>query len=231
MRRVAVIGSGFSGLSASCFLAAAGFDVLIFEKNGTPGGRARSFEVNGFTFDMCPSWYWMPDVFENFFNHFNKKPTDYYELKRIDPSYRIIFNDHDRIDVPANIEQLRSVFDHLEDGSGNELLKFLEEARLKYELALNKLVYLPGLKITELVDAKLIKALFKLHVFSSFSGYIRKFFKDPRLIQLLEFPVLFLGAKPQTTPAFYSLMNYADIALGATRLRKLNDTNPRGCRS
>ena len=112
MRRVAVIGSGFSGLSASCFLAAAGFDVMIFEKNGTPGGRARSFEMNGFTFDMGPSWYWMPDVFENFFSHFNKKPTDYYELKRIDTSYRIIFNDHDRIDAPANIEQLRKVFDH-----------------------------------------------------------------------------------------------------------------------
>ncbi len=214
MRRVAVIGSGFSGLSASCFLAAAGFDVIIFEKNGTPGGRARSFEVNGFTFDMGPSWYWMPDVFENFFSHFNKKPTDYYELKRIDPSYRIIFNYHDRIDVPANIEQLRNVFDQLENGSGNELLKFLEEARLKYELAFNKLAFLPGLKVTELVDAKLIRGLFKHHVFSSFSSYIRKFFKDPRLIQLLEFPVLFLGAKPQETPALYSFMNYADMALG-----------------
>ena len=214
MCRVAVIGSGFSGLSASCFLAAAGFDVTVFEKNGSPGGRARSFESNGFLFDMGPSWYWMPDVFEKFFKQFDKKPSDYYELIRLDPSYRVIFNRDDTIDVPADIEMLKKLFDQLEKGSGDELIKFLGEAKFKYELAINKLVYLPGLKITELLDARLIRALFKLHVFQPIRSYVRKFFRDPRLIQLLEFPVLFLGSKPETTPALYSLMNYAGLVLG-----------------
>lgn len=214
MSRVAIIGSGFSGLSASCFLAAAGFDVTIFEKNGIPGGRARSFNKDGFTFDMGPSWYWMPDVFERFFDHFNKKPSDYYELVRLDPSYRIIFNQNDKQDIPADVEKLKDVFERMERGSGDQLTMFLEEAKFKYELSFENLVYLPGLKITELLDARLVKALFRLHVFQPISGYIRKFFNDPRLIQLLEFPVLFLGARPERTPALYSLMNYADMALG-----------------
>jgi phytoene desaturase len=214
MSRVAIIGSGFSGLSASCFLAAAGFDVTIFEKNGTAGGRARSFGEDGFTFDMGPSWYWMPDVFEKFFRHFNKKPSDYYELVRLDPSYRIVFNINDRHDIPAGLDKLKDAFERIERGSGDQLMMFLDEAKFKYELSIDKLVYLPGLKITELLDAKLVKALFRLHVFQPISGYIKNFFNDPRLIQLLEFPVLFLGARPERTPALYSLMNYADMALG-----------------
>ena len=214
MSRIAIIGSGFSGLSASCFLAAAGFEVTIFEKNETPGGRARSFDKDGFTFDMGPSWYWMPDVFEKFFGHFNKKPSDYYELVRLDPSYRILFNGNDRHDIPAGVEKLKDAFERIERGSGDQLVMFLEEAKFKYEMSFDNLVYMPGLKVTELLDAQVVKALFRLHVFQSISGYIKKFFNDPRLIQLLEFPVLFLGARPDRTPALYSLMNYADMALG-----------------
>jgi len=214
MSRVAIIGSGFSGLSASCFLAAAGFEVTIFEKNETPGGRARSFDNHGFTFDMGPSWYWMPAVFEKFFGHFNKKPSDYYELVRLDPSYRIIFNVNERYDIPAGVEKLKETFEGIERGSGDQLMRFLDEAKFKYEISFENLIYFPGLKVTELLDAHVVKALFRLHVFQPIRSYIKKFFNDPRLIQLLEFPVLFLGAKPERTPALYSLMNYADMALG-----------------
>jgi phytoene desaturase len=214
MPKIAIIGSGFSGLSASCFLAAAGFDVTVVEKNKTPGGRARSFEENGFTFDMGPSWYWMPDVFEKFFGHFKKKPSDYYKLIRLDPSYRIIFDCNEKHDIPAGVHKIKEAFEQLEIGSGDHLMKFLHEAKFKYELSIGKLVYMPGLSVTELLDVNLIKALFKVNVFKSVSNYIKNFFKDRRLIQLLEFPVLFLGAKPEKTPALYSLMNYADMALG-----------------
>ncbi|HMG89633.1 MAG TPA: phytoene desaturase family protein [Chryseolinea sp.] len=214
MSRVAIIGSGFSGLSAGCFLAAAGFDVTIIEKNETPGGRARSFAEDGFTFDMGPSWYWMPDVFEKFFAHFNKKPSDYYDLVRLDPSYRMIFNINDKQDMPAGIAKIKETFERLESGSGEHLVRFLEEAKFKYELSFGNLVYLPGLRVTELLDAQLIKSLFRVHVFKSISSYIKTFFQDPRLIHLLEFPVLFLGARPESTPALYSLMNYAEMALG-----------------
>lgn len=214
MKSAAIIGSGFSGISAACFLAKEGFNVTVFEKNDSPGGRARKFEAQGFTFDMGPSWYWMPDVFESFFEHFNKRTSDYYELARLDPSYRIFYSPSEVVDVPAGIPALSKMFESLEPGSSNLLLRFLEEAKYKYEVGIQKLAYKPGQTISELMDRDLLKGVFKLHIFHSMSSYIRKYFKNPRLIQLLEFPVLFLGAAPAKTPALYSLMNYADMALG-----------------
>lgn len=214
MKTVAVIGSGFASLSAACHLAKAGLEVTVFEKNSTPGGRARNFEAQGFTFDMGPSWYWMPDVFEKFFSAFGKKPADYYTLERLNPSYRIYYSANDHLDVPAGIEALCAMAEKLEPGSGKKLMRFLDEGKFKYEIGINKLVYKPGQSLLELADAKVMAGLFRLHVFQSISTYIRKYFSEKKLIQLLEFPVLFLGATPENTPALYSLMNYADMALG-----------------
>ncbi|HNC32071.1 MAG TPA: phytoene desaturase family protein, partial [Cyclobacteriaceae bacterium] len=214
MTKAAVIGSGFSGLAAACTLAREGFDVTVLEKNSSPGGRARKFETQGFMFDMGPSWYWMPDVFESFFNAFNKKTSDYYSLVRLDPSYRVFYSKDDVWDIPAGVPALCEFFERIEPGSSVNLLRFLEEGQYKYEVGMQKLVYKPGLSITELMDAGLLKGMLKLHVFQSMSAYVRKYFNDQRLIQLLEFPVLFLGAAPKNTPALYSLMNYADMSLG-----------------
>jgi phytoene desaturase len=214
MKKIAVIGSGFAGLSAASHLAREGYAVTVFEKNASAGGRARKFEAKGFTFDMGPSWYWMPDVFERYFAAFGKKPSDYYTLERLSPSYRIYYSKDDVLDIPASIEGLCNMFDQLEPGSSKNLLRFLEEGKYKYNIGINELVYKPGLSLLELADTKLMTGVFKLHVFQSISTYIRKYFKEKKLIQLLEFPVLFLGATPQNTPALYSLMNYADMALG-----------------
>lgn len=214
MKKVIVIGSGFAGLSTAACLAQQGFHVEIFEKNATAGGRARQFHRDGFTFDMGPSWYWMPDVFERFFNKFGKCATDYYELKRLDPSYRIYFAKDDFIDVPAEIEPLTKLFETIEAGSGSALRRFLQEGQSKYALGMQSLVYKPGLSFREFADVRLLKNLWKLHIFQSLSEYVRKFFKDRRLISMLEFPVLFLGASAEKIPALYSLMNYADMALG-----------------
>ncbi|GCC50197.1 phytoene desaturase [Chryseotalea sanaruensis] len=214
MKKIAVIGSGFAGLSAASTLAKAGYDVTVFEKNEGAGGRARKFEVDGYMFDMGPSWYWMPDVFESYFNFFGKKASDFYTLKRLDPSYRIYYSKEEVLDVPAGLEALYKMFDKLEPGSSVHLKKFIAEGKFKYEVGINKLVRKPGLSLTELFDIDLFKGLFKLHVFESISTYVKKYFKHPQLVQLLEFPVLFLGATPENTPALYSLMNYADLALG-----------------
>ena len=209
-----MIGSGFAGLSAACFLARDGFEVTVFEKNAQAGGRASVFQADGFTFDMGPSWYWMPDVFDQFFGEFGKKTADYYTLTRLDPSYRIVYAAGDVLDVPAGTDALGRMFERVEPGSGRQLERFLEEGKFKYNIGMRDLVYQPGLSVRELLRADVIKNTFRLHVFQSISAYIRKFFRDPRLIQLLEFPVLFLGASPEKIPALYSLMNYADMALG-----------------
>jgi phytoene desaturase len=214
MSRIAVIGSGFSGLSAACYLAKEGFDVTILEKNDSAGGRARQFKADGFAFDMGPSWYWMPDVFENFFAYFGKKASDYYTLQRLDPSYRIVYSKDDTLNIPAGVESLCEMFEKLEAGSGKRLQQFLEEGKFKYDIGINDLVHKPGLSVSEFFDFNLVKGALRLHVFQSISTYIRKFFKEKKLVQLLEFPVLFLGATPENTPALYSLMNYADMALG-----------------
>lgn len=213
-KNIAVIGSGFAGLSAASFLAKAGCNVTIFEKNETIGGRARKFSVNGFTFDMGPSWYWMPDVFERYFQQFDHKVEDFYTLKRLDPSYQVFFENKVGIDIPAQLPELYQLFDSIEPNSSEQLKKFLNEASFKYEVGIKDLVFRPGRSLAEFLDLRLIIGVFKLHVFQSISKHIRKYFTDPRLIQLLEFPVLFLGAKPQDTPALYSLMNYAGINLG-----------------
>lgn len=213
MPKAIVIGSGFAGLSTASFLARDGWDVVVLEKHQLPGGRARKMEVDGFTFDMGPSWYWMPDIFERYFGRFGKKVSDYYELIRLDPSYRVYFHD-EVLDIPADYNALKSLFEKIEPGSGKKLDQFMSEAAYKYQVGINKLVYKPGRSVTEFIDKDLLLGLFRLDVFTSISKHVRRFFKDSRLIELMEFPVLFLGALPQNIPALYSLMNYADIRLG-----------------
>ncbi len=213
-KKVIVIGSGFAGLSAATSLAQAGYEVTILEKNSVPGGRARQFVAEGFTFDMGPSWYWMPDVFEQYFAQFGKKPADYYDLVRLDPSYSIIFGKDDVMSVPARLDDLYALFERYEPGSSANLKKFLAEAEYKYRVGMSEFVHKPSLSILEFADWRIVASLFRLQMFSSISNSVRKLFKNEQLIQMLEFPVLFLGATPENTPAMYSLMNHADLALG-----------------
>ena len=212
--KVSIIGAGFSGLAASAVLAKAGFDVTIFEKNSSPGGRARKFAENGFTFDMGPSWYWMPDVFEKFFGIFGKSSQDYYRLQRLDPSYRFYFGKDSIVDVPASLNKIVDIFEAEEKGAGAELIKFLKEAEYKYKVSMSKFVYKPGLSIFEFAHPEMLASVFKLHMFRSFDSHLKQHFKSTRLRQMLEFPVLFLGGTAKSTPALYSLMNYGDIELG-----------------
>lgn len=214
MKKVIVIGSGFAGLATAAFLAKGGMDVRVVEKNSSPGGRCRKFEAEGFMFDMGPSWYWMPDVFERFFAAFGKKPSDYYELVRLDPSYQVFFDAEAPMKVPANLDDFYAMFEQYEPGSSANLKQFLDEAEYKYRVGMDEFVHKPSHSIMEFADLRILQSMFRLQMFSSMSGHVRKLFKNQKLRELLEFPVLFLGATPANTPAMYSLMNYADIALG-----------------
>jgi len=209
---IKIIGSGFSALAASCYLAQAGHQVTIYEKNETVGGRARQLIKEGFTFDIGPTWYWMPDVFERFFADFNKKPADYYQLKKLAPAYQVYFDINDFVTIADNLEEIIQTFESIEKGSGQVLADFMSEAKSNYDIAILDLVYNPGVSPLELVTLETMKKVGQF--FSNISKEVRKRFKNKKLIQILEFPVLFLGAKPSDTPSFYSFMNYADFGLG-----------------
>ncbi|WP_233898538.1 phytoene desaturase family protein [Tenacibaculum piscium] len=211
-KKIHIIGSGFSSLSASCYLAKAGYDVVILEKNETLGGRARQLKKDGFTFDIGPTWYWMPDVFEKFFADFGKKPSDYYELEKLDPAYQVYFDTADSITIPGSVEEIYEIFETEEKGSSVHLKAFLKSAAYNYDVSINDLVYNPGVSPLELVTPVTIGKITQF--FSSIRKEVRRKIKSKKLIQILEFPVLFLGAKPSNTPAFYNFMNYADFVLG-----------------
>jgi phytoene desaturase len=213
-REVSVIGSGFSGLSAACYSAKAGCKVSVYEKNDQIGGRARTFSEEGFLFDMGPSWYWMPDIFEKFYSDFGKTTSDFYHLVKLDPGFQIFFSETDILEVPANIDELYALFEKIEVGSASKLKKFLAEAEFKYRIGMNQLVYKPALSWSEYMNFEVISGVAKSHVFKSLRTYVRNYFKDERLISLLEFPVLFLGAMPNQIPALYSLMNHAALTQG-----------------
>ena len=212
IKKITIIGSGFSALAASCYLAQSGHDVTVFEKNPTVGGRARQLKIDGFTFDMGPSWYWMPDVFERFFADFGKKTSDYYELIKLSPAYRVYYGIDDFITIADNLEDILKSFEAIEKGSGALLKKFMTKAKSNYDIAIKDLVYRPGVSPLELITPQ--TAMKVGQFFSNIRKDVRKKFNNERLIQILEFPVLFLGAKPSDTPSFYSFMNYADFGLG-----------------
>lgn len=211
-KKISIIGSGFSALAASCYLAQSGNDVVVYEKNSTIGGRARQLKKDGFTFDIGPTWYWMPDVFERFFGDFNKLPSDYYELIKLSPAYQVYFGTLDFVIIADNLKEIISTFESIEKGSGNVLREFMVEAQSNYNIAIKDLVYRPGESPMELITLETAKKVSQF--FSNISKDVRKKFKNTKLIQILEFPVLFLGAKPSDTPSFYSFMNFADFGLG-----------------
>lgn len=215
---IAVIGSGFSALAASCYLAQAGHEVTIYEKNASIGGRARQLKIDGFTFDLGPTWYWMPDVFEKFFSDFNKKPSDYYSLIKLNPAYRVYFGKNDFITIADTLEKICAAFEEEEPGSSVKLKAFIAHAQNNYNIAIKDLVYRPGVSPMELITFETAKKINQF--FSTISKEVRSEFTNPRLISILEFPVLFLGAKASRTPAFYNFMNYADFGLGTFHPKK-----------
>ena len=214
MKKIAVIGSGFSGLSAACFMAKYGQDVTVFEKNSSIGGRAREFSADGFTYDMGPSWYWMPDIMENFFAQFGMHPRDFYTLVRLDPGFQMIFGKDDVLQVPADADAISQMFEQIEMGSAVKLKKFLAEGRYKYEVGMQELVYKPAFSWLEFANRRVVMGAAKLQLLTSMRAHVRRYFKDERLVALLEFPVLFLGATARQIPALYSLMNYAALSQG-----------------
>lgn len=212
--RIAIIGAGFSGISAACYAAKAGHEVHVFEKNESAGGRARKFTTeNGYTFDMGPSWYWMPDIIENFFNDFNYKTSDFYQLIELNPQFEMVFED-EIISIPAEYNDLKKLFESIEKGAAKQLDLFMEDAKYKYEVGMQDFVQKPCHSWFEFVSLKIAKSAIKLDLLKNFKDFVGQYFKNEKLRALMEFPVIFLGAMPKDIPALYSLMNYGGYKLG-----------------
>jgi len=213
-RKAIVIGAGFSGISAATELATRGFEVDVYEKNDHAGGRCSILRSNGFTFDMGPSWYWMPDVFEWYFSKYGSSVDAHYTLQRLNPGYRINFGNGDVTDIPAQLEALELLFEKMEPGASVHLRKFLKDAGRKYATGMQELVFKPCNSLLEFAEWKMLRALFTMQLFTSLRKEVYGKFNNDQIRKILEFPVYFLGALPSNTPALYSILNYADLVLG-----------------
>lgn len=213
-KRIAIIGAGFSGIASATYLANKGYEVHLYEKHAIAGGRARQLKTdNGYTFDMGPSWYWMPEIFENYFKDFGKNLKDYYQLVKLDPQFEMIFA-NSKMSIPSSYDNLKEIFETKEKGAAERLDDFMADAQKKYEIGMGEFVQKPCLSLTEFASLKILKNSFKLNLFTNFSTFVRRYFTHPDLITLMEFPVIFLGAAPKDIPALYSLMNYGGMKLG-----------------
>lgn len=213
-KRVIIIGAGFGGLASAALLAKQGFDVTVVEKNEQPGGRASVWEQEGFRFDMGPSWYMQPDVFERFFAEFGKKPEDYYELIRLDPSYRIYFGSEDVVDVPAGIKAGKKLFASLEKGGAKKFEEYLKQAKYQYDVGMEDFLYKEHRSLFDLFSWRMLTEGSKMHVFEDIESYVNKRFESERAKKILLYTLVFLGGAPRVTPALYSLMAYVDFGLG-----------------
>jgi phytoene desaturase len=212
---VVVVGGGFGGLSAACYLADAGANVHVLEKNEQLGGRASRLETDGFRFDMGPSWYLMPDVFERFFAYFGREPGDYYDLERLDPHYRIFFKDGDRLDVNGDHAEMREKFESYEPGAGEAFDEYLATSERHYETAMNKFVYEDRSSLRDWVDLDVLTAApVGLQLVGSMQGHVEDYFEHPKLQQIMQYTLVFLGGSPKNTPALYNMMSHVDFNLG-----------------
>jgi phytoene desaturase len=215
--RVVIIGAGLGGLSAAAYLAKVGYEVTILEKNQHIGGRAQVWKKNGFTFDLGPTWYWMPEVLQSFFDDFEYKQDDLYKLVRLDPSYRAYFKDG-FIDIPTEVTKTAQLFESIEKNSGKKLQKVINQTKKVYKLAMRSFVTPPFESVIEFFKPKQIidgiKLLGSINVLQSADKYIKGNFKNEKLIKLMSFPIFFLGESTKNIPSVYCMMNCADLVGG-----------------
>lgn len=213
MKKTVVIGAGFAGLSAAAYLAKAGRQVTILEKNDQIGGRARNWQEDGFRFDMGPSWYLMPEVFERFFSDFGKTSGDYYRLTELDPYYRVFFDD-EFVELDSQMEKTEALFESFEPGGAIRLREYIKQARYKYDVAMGEFLYRDYTSLFDFFNKRVIVEGLRLQIFKSLDKFVGRYFTDRRARQILEYAMVFLGTSPKDAPALYSLMSHVDLNLG-----------------
>ncbi|WP_423920393.1 phytoene desaturase family protein [Frigoribacterium sp. 2-23] len=219
-RRVVVVGGGISGLASAALLAREGHDVTVLEKNAAVGGRAGSWEHEGFRFDLGPSWYLMPEVFDHFFKLMGTSSDEQLDLVPLDPGYRVLFEPTPGdeaagapIDVPRGLEENIALFDAVEPGSGARLRRYLRSARDTYDIAKRRFLYTSFGSLVPLLRGDVIVRLPKLMrlLLQNLDSFASRTVSDARLRQILGYPAVFLGSSPFQTPSMYHLMSTLDL--------------------
>lgn len=213
-RSVTIVGAGFGGLSAACHLADRGADVTVLERHSVPGGSAGRIEADGFRFDTGPSWYLMPEVFERFFDRFDRSPGEYYDLIRLDPNYRVFWKDGDRADVPADPSKAAKLFATYEPGADEALGAYLDQAAEAYEVGMERFVYEDRSRFRDMLDLDVARSGRGISLLGTMDEHVADYFHHPKLRQLVQYTLVFLGGAPHNTPALYTLMSHVDFNLG-----------------
>ncbi|MEP7214383.1 MAG: phytoene desaturase family protein [Acidobacteriota bacterium] len=214
-KKVVVIGAGIGGLGAAGLFAKKGYDVTVLEKNERLGGRANIFEKDGFRFDMGPSWYLAPDLFEHYFDLVGEKVSDHLTLERLSPSYRIFFRaGGEPLDIHSDIERDGAAFEAIEPGAAEQLKAYLKQSKYQYEVATQHFMYKNYDTIFDFLNRRVATEGQKLAVFSKMHAFVSKFFKSQKLRQVMEYTMVFLGTSPYEAPALYNLMSHMDFNQG-----------------
>ncbi|MBN1374063.1 phytoene desaturase [Candidatus Dojkabacteria bacterium] len=214
MKKIIVIGGGISGLATAALLAKDSNNVTILEKNEMLGGRGRMWKSNGFSFDMGPSWYMMPEVFDEFFAIFGHKVSDFYHLEQLDSHYKVFISNGNSYNITKDINANKSLFERAQQGGGKALEKYLDKSKDTYEIATKNLMYFDYENLTDILKPDVLYKLTQLNLLKTFHKYITRFFKSKDLQKIIEFTTVFLGGSPYNTPAFYNLISHADFNLG-----------------
>jgi len=211
-KRAAVIGSGFGGLAAAIRLQSTGFSTVLFEQHDQPGGRARVYRQDGFTFDAGPTVITAPTCLEELFTETGRAMRDYVELLPVTPFYRLLWDDGVSFDYTGDNAGMVEQIQKLSPGDVKGYEDFVAYAKKVFEKGYVELAATPFLKFTDMV--RVAPELAKLRADRSVYATVARFVQDEHLRQALSFHTLLVGGNPYETSSIYTLIHYLERKWG-----------------
>ncbi len=216
-KKTVVIGSGLGGLSAAIYAANAGFEVTLFEKTDTWGGKAGEIKSNGFRFDTGPSLLTMPFVLEDLFNYCGKDINDYLEFVKLDVLNKYFWDDGTTITAWSNLNKLADELYHILGTDTSALLKYLEYSKKIYELTAELFLFKGINQLSTIFSKQALSTLLQINKIDSMRSMHSansSYFKNPKLIQLFDRYATYNGSNPFKAPATLNIIQHVEYNLG-----------------